>query len=101
MPSQDQDRIDNLSRAVGQLEGRQSSIEGRMDRHEQVTQRVLGELGTKLDNIGEAIEDIRNEQSNRDGQIKGGTKVIIVLWTVGAAIASLFVAVWKYILHAP
>lgn len=91
--------FDNLSRAIGHLEGRQDSIEARVARNEQLTERGLNSLGDKIDGLGKSIDAMRNENAGRDGQIKGGKQVIIVLWTIAAALASALVAVWKYILH--
>lgn len=99
MPTPDQDKQE-LARSIGHLEGRQDSLEKRVERHEQVTERWFGELMKKIDGLGDSIEKLHTDQASRDGQLKGGKQVMIVIWTGVVAIASLLVAVWKYILHS-
>lgn len=62
---------DEISMAVGRLDGRLSSVEGRQDRFEEAMQQHLGEINRKLDTLVE-------KSASRSG-ISDAAKLLLTL----------------------
>lgn len=87
---------EDISRAVGRVEGNQDGFRARMDRFERMLDEGFGKVGEALEKIDQRLKQIESREQER----KGAWKVICGLAaTVAAGVASLVTAVFKYLVN--